>query len=68
MSQYRPQGSAFPGFVILVAIAALIAALVSMRQPTQVARVWVPSSTGASNSIRNVRETCAPRCRSIDPA
>ncbi|TWA26092.1 hypothetical protein FB004_103198 [Sinorhizobium medicae] len=69
MSQdYRPPGSGFPGFVILVAIAALIVALVSVRQPTQAARVWVPASTGASNSIRNVGETCAPQCRSIDPA
>jgi hypothetical protein len=69
MSQdYHPPGSAFPGFVILVAIAALIVALVSVRQPTQAARVWVPVSKGASNSIRNVGETCAPRCRSIDPA
>ncbi|TWA47405.1 hypothetical protein FB008_12040 [Sinorhizobium medicae] len=69
MSQdYRPPGSGFPGFVILVAIAALIGALVSVRQPTQAARVWVPASTGASNSIRNVGATCAPQCRSIDPA
>lgn len=69
MSQdHRPTGTAFPGFVILLAIAALIVALVSVRQPTQAARVWVPASRDAGNSIRNVGETCASQCRSIDPA
>ncbi len=69
MSQdYRPSGSAFPGFVILVAIAALIVTLVSVRKPPQAARVWVPVSKGDSNSIRDVGKSCAPRCRSIEPA
>jgi hypothetical protein len=62
---YRPSGSAFPGFVIRLAIAALIVTLVSVRQPPQATRVWVPVSTGASNSIQNVG--CAPWCRAIDP-
>lgn len=58
----RPAGTAFPGFVILLAIAALIVTLVSVRQQPQAVRVWVPAS------MRNVDEICAPRCRSIDPA
>ena len=66
---YRPAGSTFPGFVILVVIAALVVALVSVRQPTRTARVWLPAaSTGVSNSIRSLGEMCAPRCESIDPA
>lgn len=66
---YRPAGSTFPGFVILVAIAALVVALVSVRQPAHTVRVWVPAaSTGVSNSIRNLGEICAQRCKSIDPA
>jgi len=66
---FRPPGSAFPGFVLLMAIAAMIVALVSVRQPTQAARVWVPAaSAGATSSIHDVGETCARRCKSIDPA
>lgn len=39
---YKPSGSSFPGFALLVAIAALVVVLVSVRQPTQAARVWIP--------------------------
>jgi hypothetical protein len=66
---YRPSGSLFPGFVILVAIAALVIALVAVKEPTKAARVWVPGvSAGAHTPSHAAVPKCETTCRSIDPA
>ncbi|AHF88218.1 hypothetical protein RLEG3_03750 (plasmid) [Rhizobium leguminosarum bv. trifolii WSM1689] len=38
----EPKGTIFPGVVLLLAMAGLVGALVSMRQSTAPVRVWVP--------------------------
>ncbi|QFY62963.1 hypothetical protein FZ934_21755 (plasmid) [Rhizobium grahamii] len=66
---YKPSGSSFPGFALLVAIAALVVVLVSVRQPTQAARVWIPGASAGTNSpSQGAIAKCATTCRSIDPA
>ncbi len=65
----EPSASTFPGFVILVAIAVLIVALVSVRQPMQTTRVWVPgSSVGTERPQEGARATCSSTCKSLNPA
>jgi hypothetical protein len=43
-----PKGTIFPALAILLAMAGLVGALVSIRQPALPVRVWVPvQSTGS---------------------
>ncbi|ASP98439.1 hypothetical protein CN065_14105 [Sinorhizobium meliloti] len=61
----KSAGSMFPGFVILVAIAAMIVTLVSVRQPIRAVRVWVPDApTGAELLQGDGKAKCTADCGS----
>lgn len=69
MSYNDKPPASFPGLVILVAIAALIVAFLSVRQPMQITRVWIPGvSAGAETPHEGAKAKCASTCRSLDPA
>ena len=65
----QPSATIFPGVVILLAMAVLVAVLVWIRQPAVPIRVWVPvqSSGAPSGSIRSV-SPCSPAGAGCNPS
>ncbi|WP_064708465.1 hypothetical protein [Rhizobium bangladeshense] len=57
------RGSIFPGFVILLSMAAMIAALVFVGQPVQATRVWVPTAPADPEQTQDKAGTaCSSGC------
>ncbi|MBX4871648.1 MULTISPECIES: hypothetical protein [Rhizobium] len=59
----QTRGSIFPGFAILLAMAAMIAALVFVGQPVQATRVWVPAAPADPEQTQDKAGTaCSSGC------
>ncbi|TCU30122.1 hypothetical protein EV131_101610 [Rhizobium laguerreae] len=59
-------GSHFPCVAILLAMAALAGALVSVRQPVVPARVWVPVQSAGSSTVKPAA-ACSPARAGCNP-
>lgn len=59
-------GRLFPCVAILLAMAALAGALVSVRQPVVPARVWVPVQSVGSSTVKSAA-ACAPARAGCNP-
>ena len=62
----EPSGTIFPGVVILLAMAALVGALVSIRQPVEPVHVWVPVQSSGSPTVKPTT-TCSPVWAGCNP-
>jgi hypothetical protein len=66
----EPSGSIFPGVVIILAMAGLVAALVYISHPIPSVRVWVPAQPGQAPA-RGPAGNCSPvwtGCSAGEPA
>jgi hypothetical protein len=67
-SQEKPSGTIFPGLIILFAMAAMVVALITIRQPHPSVRVWVPVNSGETSPGDDTSKAiCSPVWSACSP-
>jgi hypothetical protein len=70
MHDENSRTSVSPGFVMVLAMGAMLVALASMDKPVQTARVFVPGATSSEMHQQGLASPCSPvwsRCEHRNP-